>query len=100
MYAEFTTYGGGYTNSDSFLYLQKEQVIFLADLMHIGYHADFRQGNVDQWMSILKKVKNLNQKSRFWSWRNWNSKRFRRYDRLPLHDQTNCGRLGATWGYY
>jgi glyoxylase-like metal-dependent hydrolase (beta-lactamase superfamily II) len=59
MYAEFTTYGGGHTISDSFLYLPKEQVIFLADLMHIGYHADFRQGNVDQWMSILTKVKNL-----------------------------------------
>jgi glyoxylase-like metal-dependent hydrolase (beta-lactamase superfamily II) len=59
MYAEFTTYGGGHTISDSFLYLPNEQVIFLADLMHIGYHADFRQGNVDQWMSILKKVKDL-----------------------------------------
>ncbi|MDN3955825.1 MBL fold metallo-hydrolase [Sporolactobacillus laevolacticus] len=59
MYAEFTTYGGGHTCSDSFLYLPKEQVIFLADLMHIGYHADFRQGNVDQWINILERVKKL-----------------------------------------
>lgn len=59
MSAEFITYGGGHTTSDSFLYLPKEQVIFLADLMHIGYHADFRQGNVDQWINILERVKKL-----------------------------------------
>jgi glyoxylase-like metal-dependent hydrolase (beta-lactamase superfamily II) len=59
MSAEFITYGGGHTISDSFLYLPKEQILFLADLMHIGYHADIRQGNVDQWMDILKRVKKL-----------------------------------------
>ncbi|WP_157800379.1 MBL fold metallo-hydrolase [Sporolactobacillus pectinivorans] len=57
--ANFITYGGGHTSSDSFLYLPKEQIIFLADLMHIGYHADIRQGNVDHWLDILKKIKNL-----------------------------------------
>lgn len=57
MSAEFITYGGGHTISDSFLYLPKEQILFLADLMHIGYHADIRQGNVDHWINILKKVK-------------------------------------------
>lgn len=59
MSAEFITYGGGHTISDSFLYLPKEQILFLADLMHIGYHADIRQGNVDHWIDILKKVKKL-----------------------------------------
>lgn len=59
MSAEFITYGGGHTISDSFLYLPKEQILFLADLMHIGYHADIRQGNVDHWMDILKEVKKL-----------------------------------------
>lgn len=57
--AEFITYGGGHTISDSFLYLPKEQILFLADLMHIGYHADIRQGNVDQWINILERVKKL-----------------------------------------
>lgn len=59
MSAEFITYGGGHTISDSFLYLPKEQILFLADPMHIGYHADIRQENVDHWMDILKKIKNL-----------------------------------------
>jgi glyoxylase-like metal-dependent hydrolase (beta-lactamase superfamily II) len=59
MSAEFITYGGGHTVSDSFLYLPKEQILFLADLMHIGYHADIRQGNADHWIDILKKVKKL-----------------------------------------
>ncbi|MCO7124497.1 MBL fold metallo-hydrolase [Sporolactobacillus shoreicorticis] len=59
MSAEFITYGGGHTISDSFLYLPKEQILFLADLMHIGYHADVRQGNADHWIELLKKVKKL-----------------------------------------
>ncbi|SFG59770.1 MBL fold metallo-hydrolase [Sporolactobacillus nakayamae] len=59
MSAEFITYGGGHTISDAFLYLPKEQILFLADLMHIGYHADIRQGNVDHWIDILKKIKKL-----------------------------------------
>ncbi|MCL1632839.1 MBL fold metallo-hydrolase [Sporolactobacillus sp. CPB3-1] len=59
MSAELITYGGGHTISDAFLYLPKEQILFLADLMHIGYHADVRQGNADHWIDILKKVKKL-----------------------------------------
>jgi cyclase len=58
-YAELLTYGGGHSISDSFLYLPEKQILFLADLMHIGHHADFRQGNIDEWINILDELKKL-----------------------------------------
>lgn len=61
--AQIITFGGGHSVSDTFLYLPEDQILFLADLMHIGYHADFRQGNVDEWIKILDKLKELDVKT-------------------------------------
>jgi cyclase len=57
--AELITYGGGHSVSDAFLYLREEKIVFLGDLMHIGYHADFRQGNHREWLYILDQVQKL-----------------------------------------
>jgi cyclase len=56
---EVITYGGGHSASDAFLYLPDEKISFLADLMHIGYHADFRKGNVEEWVRILDEMQAL-----------------------------------------
>lgn len=56
---ELITYGGGHSVSDAFLYLREEKIAFLADLMHIGYHADFRNGNHEEWMYILDQIEKL-----------------------------------------
>lgn len=56
---ELITYGGGHSQSDSFLYLPKDKILFLADLLHINNHADFRHGDIDTWIQILDQVKLL-----------------------------------------
>ncbi|MEH7331412.1 MBL fold metallo-hydrolase [Neobacillus drentensis] len=57
--AELITCGRCHSSSDSFLYLPEDKILFLADLMHIGCHADFRQGDIDNWINSLDKIKLL-----------------------------------------
>ncbi|MGZ4112683.1 MAG: MBL fold metallo-hydrolase [Tumebacillaceae bacterium] len=56
---ELITYGGGHSLSDSFLYLREEKIAFMGDLLHIGFHADFRRGNREEWLYILDQVQRL-----------------------------------------
>lgn len=60
--ADFITFGAGHSASDAFLFLPEDQILFLADLMHIGYHADFRQGDIDNWINTLEQLKNFDVK--------------------------------------
>lgn len=53
------SYGGGHSPSDAFLYLPEEKIAFLADLLHIGYHGEFSNGNPDEWICILQKIQQL-----------------------------------------
>ena len=58
--AEFITFGGGHTDSDAFLYLPTERIIFTGDLLVVKNHPDLTSGHPREWLNILVKIKALN----------------------------------------
>ncbi|WP_165422843.1 MBL fold metallo-hydrolase [Ktedonosporobacter rubrisoli] len=56
---ELLCYGGGHTPSDSFLYLPKERIAFMGDLLFVGMHASIWQDNPQSWIDILARAEAL-----------------------------------------
>jgi len=56
---EFITFGGGHTDSDAFLYLPAEKIIFTGDLLVVKNHPDLTSGHPREWLNILAKIKTL-----------------------------------------
>src|SRR5258706_2979225 len=56
---EFITYGGGHTDSDAFLYLPAERIIFTGDLLEIKNHPGMSSSHPCEWLDILAKIKVL-----------------------------------------
>jgi cyclase len=57
--AEFITSGGGHTDSDAYLYLPRERIIFTGDLLVVKNHPDLTYGNPHEWLNIFAKIKTL-----------------------------------------
>jgi cyclase len=57
--AELLTFGGGHSQSDSFLWLPDDGVAFLADLLFVGSHPWLRGGDAEEWDRILQRVETL-----------------------------------------
>lgn len=57
--AELLCYGGGHTESDAFLYLPAERLALMADLVLVGCHPMFVQGDPQAWQRILERVMQL-----------------------------------------
>jgi cyclase len=57
--AELLTYGGGHSQSDSFLWLPDDGVAFLADLLFVGSHPWLRGGDAEEWDRILRQIETL-----------------------------------------
>lgn len=53
------TYGGGHTESDAFLYLPAERILFAADLVVHQAHPWMGHGNPDEWPRILDRLEAL-----------------------------------------
>jgi glyoxylase-like metal-dependent hydrolase (beta-lactamase superfamily II) len=60
--AEAITYGGGHSASDALLFLPEERIVFLGDLLFVGYHPAFALGDADELLRILDKVEALDPK--------------------------------------
>lgn len=56
---EFITFGGGHTDSDAFLHLQTEMIIFTGDLLVVKNHPGMSSGHPREWLDILAKIKSL-----------------------------------------
>jgi len=56
---EFITLGGGHTDSDAFLYLPAEHIIFTGDLLVTKNHPGMKSGHPRDWLDILAKIKAL-----------------------------------------
>lgn len=56
---EFVTYGGGHTDSDAFLHLPAERIIFTGDLLATKFQPGMSSGHPDEWFNILAKIKAL-----------------------------------------
>ena len=57
--AEFMTYGGGHTDSDAFLHLSAEKIIFTGDLLATKFQPGMSSGHPHEWLNILAKIKTL-----------------------------------------
>jgi cyclase len=55
----FMTFGGGHTDSDALLYLPDERIVFTGDLVVIKNHPALFNGHPREWLTILKKIKEL-----------------------------------------
>ena len=55
--AAFVTYGGGHTDSDAFLYLPAERIIFTGDLLVVKNHPGMDGGHPGEWLKILAQIK-------------------------------------------
>lgn len=53
---ELYHFGGGHTESDLFMYLPKEQVLYAGDLVLVHNHAWMGHGNPHEWLNILEKM--------------------------------------------
>ena len=57
--AQLICYGGGHTPSDSILYLPKERIIFMADMLFIGTHIYLPDGDPDEIKRTLSRIMQL-----------------------------------------
>ena len=57
--AELVTLGGGHTESDAFLWLPDERVLFAGDLVSVESHPNLLHGDPDEWLRILGKLEAL-----------------------------------------
>lgn len=58
--AELTTYGGGHTESDAFLYLPDDRLLFAGDLVVNQVHPWIGDGDPVRWQGILERLARLN----------------------------------------
>jgi glyoxylase-like metal-dependent hydrolase (beta-lactamase superfamily II) len=57
--AHLISYTGAHTGSDTLLYLPQQHVVFMSDLLYIGYHPYLADGNPQQWLKVLQEVRQL-----------------------------------------
>lgn len=56
---ELVCHGGGHSPSDSYLHLPEDRVALMGDLLMVGRHAAFPQGDPAQWRRILTRMLEL-----------------------------------------
>lgn len=56
---QLLTYGGGHSVSDCVLLLPEDGVLLIADLAAVGYHNAMKDGNPEQWLTILDEILSL-----------------------------------------
>jgi len=56
---EFVTFGGGHTDSDAFLHLPVEKIIFTGDLLATKFQPGISSGHPHEWLKILAIIKLL-----------------------------------------
>lgn len=56
---QLITYGGGHTQSDTFVYLPEEKIAVMGDLVLSKHHPVMIHANPQEWLNILKRVELL-----------------------------------------
>lgn len=54
------TYGGGHTQSDTFVYIPEEKMAVMGDLVLSKHHPVMIHANPLEWLDILEQVQKLN----------------------------------------
>lgn len=56
---ELQCHGGGHTGSDAILYLPEDHIAFVADLLFVRCHPFFADGDPQEWLDHIDKIKQL-----------------------------------------
>ena len=56
---QLLSYGDGHTASDVFLYLPREKIAFMGDLLFVQFHPWVGDSKINDWVNYLEKVKKL-----------------------------------------
>ncbi len=54
--AELVAFAGAHTGSDTVVYLPEDGIVFMSDLLFIGYHPYMADGDPDIWLGVLRSV--------------------------------------------
>jgi cyclase len=57
--AEALSFGMGHTESDVFLHLPREGIVFMGDLLSVGYHPSLGDGDPLKWLAVLNEIYRL-----------------------------------------
>jgi cyclase len=60
LHAEVMTFEGGHTGSDAVLYLPEAHVVFMSDLLFVGFHPYLADGDPLQLLKALNELSQLN----------------------------------------
>jgi glyoxylase-like metal-dependent hydrolase (beta-lactamase superfamily II) len=58
--AELIQFGNGHTSDDCVLFVQEERILFMGDLLFIGFHPVLGTGDPENWMRLLTKAQEMN----------------------------------------
>lgn len=56
---QLLSYGGGHTQSDTFVYLPEEKIAIMGDLVLSKHHPVLFSANPEEWVTILERVEQL-----------------------------------------
>ncbi len=54
--AELIAFSGAHSGSDAVVYLPDEGIVFMSDLLFIGYHPYIADGDPDRWLRVLRSI--------------------------------------------
>ena len=57
--ARILTFGGGHSPSDTLVYLPEDRIVFLGDLLSVGFHPSLSDGEPEAFVRILDRVRAL-----------------------------------------
>lgn len=53
---ELVAFSGAHTGSDVVAYLPDDGIVFMSDLLSVGYHSVLTDGNPDRWVQVLGSI--------------------------------------------
>ncbi len=54
--AELIAFSGAHTGSDTIVYLPDDGIVFMSDLLFVGFHPYLGDGDPDRWLSVLRSI--------------------------------------------
>lgn len=54
--AELVAFAGAHTVSDTVVYLPDDGIVFMSDLLFVGFHPYLADGNPDRWLEVLRSI--------------------------------------------
>ena len=54
--AELIAFTGAHTGSDAVIYLPEDGVVFMSDLLFVGFHPYLGDGNPERWLEVLRSI--------------------------------------------